>query len=97
MLEIENIKEKTWDELFSQECHLFEPRVSWWKSPIDIKKDYDQILRRIAGSEFQKLCDEVDNLKKKVKSLEKFQRVLVTEESLIEVWDNKYDEWWNDV
>ena len=41
------------------------------ETPIDLHKDYEKILKQIAGGEFQKLKNEVENLKKEIELLKK--------------------------
>lgn len=64
--------------------------------PGDIVTDYEEILKKIAEGEFQKLKEEVAILKKKIELFTDFKKILITEEALIEEWDNEYDERWDE-
>ncbi|MCJ2563274.1 MAG: hypothetical protein LN417_04205 [Candidatus Thermoplasmatota archaeon] len=69
--------------------------MSKWFEPYDIAEDYEDILKRIAGGEFQKLKAEVARLKKEMTRLKALRKVFVTEDALIKEWDNEYDERWD--
>lgn len=62
-----------------------------------IEYDYQVILREIAGGEFQKLQKEVERLKEELAELKTTKKVLVSEETIIEDWDNEYDKRWDTV
>jgi archaellum component FlaC len=42
----------------------------------------------------QQLRSEIDDLRQQVQELKK-EKILTTKESLVELWDNDYDERWN--
>jgi hypothetical protein len=80
-----------------RKCGWFGHDTFGWKEPIDIEKDYQQVLKQIASGEFQQLRKEVEMLKKEIELLKNIKTILITEEAFIEVWDNEYDDWWDDV
>ncbi len=98
LLPVDLKKHINWINYPELECFLGddEEKRSWWIEPRDIEKDYEKILQRIAGGEFQELKKEVERLNKDVKLLKGLKRILVTEEAFIEVWDNEYDELWDE-
>ena len=75
-------------------CYPFD---KGWEIPksIDIVQDYEEVLRRIASGQFQELVEKVKDLTKEVERLKGIKKVLITEEALIEVWDDEYDDWWD--
>ncbi|TET91926.1 MAG: hypothetical protein E3J35_00225 [Methanomassiliicoccales archaeon] len=95
----EKLKHKDWGGLSIHECI---PKTARWgllesffAEAIDITKGYEEILKEIAGGEFQKLQEEVKGLRKEIELLKGIKKVLTTEDALLEVWDNEYDEWWD--
>lgn len=80
-----------WEEPITHGC-AFSPEINWI-SPTVGTEDLRDIINRIAGGEFQRLRAEVFKLSQEVKDL---KRVLVTEEAILESWDDEYDSWWEE-
>ena len=68
-----------------------------WEEPVDLQQEYERTLRKIAFGEFQNLKNKVESLEKKIRELSALKKVLITEEALLEVWDNEEDDWWDEI
>jgi hypothetical protein len=67
-----------------------------WQEPVDLDREFKQVLTTIARGEFDNLKHEVVELKKEVEILKRINRIIATEESFLEDWNNEYDKWWNE-
>jgi hypothetical protein len=47
------------------------------------------------GDVIESLVNEIENLKKEIDDIKKVKKVLVTEETLIQEWENKDDSRWD--
>ena len=75
--------------------HRWEDAYPWFDT-LDLEKDYQQILNRIAGGDLQRLVDKVENLQNEIQELKEKKGILVTESSLHEIWDDDGDDWWSE-